>query len=342
MKSTLAVLAALSLPSVAWAPAAQELVFRVAKGTTLTKTFSTALDVEKKSISMSVDGRELPKEIAAKFEMSFALGESFEIQDEYVDVDGARPKELVRTFRKATRTQKSHASAFGSEPKDENSETESPLVDHVVVFTWNAKEKSFEKKLRGEGGDPKWVARLAEDTDLRRILPDGPVDVGEAWKIDPEVFEAISFPDRGMPFQQKKDDQHFDFGKNVTGDIEAKYEGTREVDGQKLGVITVKARVKSHDDASEDEKPSFEVSLDLEGEYLWDIEAKHLFSFELHGPVELSMKMVKEIEAKGQKLELTMNFTLGGEMQSSSISADPGKKLGGRWSVAGEPAPRTT
>ena len=60
-----------------------------------------------------------------------------------------------------------------------------------------------------------------------------------------------------------------------------------------------------------------EITFELEGEVLWDLEHKHLRSYELHGPTELKMTGNQPLEVNGQKLEMKMRFELAGEMKAN-------------------------
>jgi hypothetical protein len=300
-----------------------EIEFGISKGTKLTKEFTMSLELEKKDASFTVGEREMPKELLDKMEMNMTFGESIEIEDEYVEMDGARPKELIRHYRKATNTSSEHTLMPGSEPTDKKKERESPLADHDVAFTWNAKENEYERAFRGEKADSKLLEKLKEDTDLRKLLPEGSVKVGDTWKLDAKVFDDLVTPGGNLHFKddaedKADDDSDFDLEKNATGEIEAKYAEKREVDGAPIAVITLKAHIASHSDkAGKGDAPmKMEITFDVEGEFLWDLEHKHVRSYEMHGPAEVTIRGSTEIEANGKKAELKMRFDLEGEMKA--------------------------
>jgi hypothetical protein len=303
-----------------------EIEFGISKGTKLTKEFTMSLELEKKDASLTIGGHEMPKELLDKMEMNMSFGQSIEFEDEYVDMDGARPKELVRHYRKATNSSAEHTLMPGSDPTDKKKERESPLVDHDVAFTWNAKENEYERAFRGEKADAKLLEKLKEDTDLRKLLPEGSVKVGDTWKLDAKVFDNLVTPGGNLHFKddaegedgKDDDDSNFDLEKNATGEIEAKYEEKREVDGVQLAVITLKAHIASHSDkAAKSKVPmKMEITFDVEGEFLWDLEHKHVRSYEMHGPAQVTIHGSSEIEANGKKAELKMRFDLEGEMKA--------------------------
>ena len=316
MKHALCVVLFFLLPSLA--SSSDELAFGVAKGTKLTKQFTMSMDVEKKNASLTFGGRDLPKEMQDKIEMTMSFGESVELDDEYVDMDGARPKELVRHYSKATRTSTEHFVMPGAEPNDKSEEQASPLVDHDVVFTWNAQQKDYDRAFRGEKADAKLLEKLKEDTDLRKLLPDDAVKVGDTWKLDAKAFDQLVVPGGNLRYKDD-DDSDLDFDKNASGELEAKYEEKREVDGVQVAVVTVKGELKSHSDkVGKDEVPmKMEIAFDLEGEFLWDLQHKHLRSYEMHGPAEITLSGASEIDVKGEKFEMKMRFELAGDMKAA-------------------------
>ena len=109
-----------------------------------------------------------------------------------------------------------------------------------------------------------------------------------------------------------------DLEKNLTGESHAKYGGTREVDGRKLAVIALEGKFSTHVDPKETDelKGSGEIEFSLEGELLWDPEARHFASYELSGPMQFTLKAHQEVEAHGQTLELDLKFALEGEMKA--------------------------
>lgn len=318
MKAILATCAVSILASLTHAPASDEIAFGVSKGTKLAKHFEMSVDFQLKAASLKLGGHDLPKELMDQIEMSFSLGETREIEDEYVEIDGARAKEFARTFQKATQHSSRYMLMMDGNPQDEKEDVDSAIVDHTVVFTWNAKEEKYEPAFRGQKGQAEWLGELKADTDFLRILPEGKVAVGDSWKIEPKDFNQLVMPGGDLPFDKKDKDDDLDLDENLSGEAEATYKGTREVDGVKVGIIALTAKLSTHQVSEEADGPpmKMEISFELEGELLWDLEKKHMHSSDLHGPVELTMTGSQEIEANGQKMEMKMRFELSGEMKA--------------------------
>src|SRR5204862_4778881 len=135
------------------APTGDKLAFGVDKGTKLTKHFETTVEFEKRKASLSVGENELPAELTERIEMKFSFKNELEVEDEYLEIDGARTQKLARTFRTASESSDQHIVMVGAEPKDEHKDLESPLVGHTVAFTWNDKDEKYAKRFQSEKGE---------------------------------------------------------------------------------------------------------------------------------------------------------------------------------------------
>ena len=314
MKLLLAALAASLL-----APRADTLAFSVTKGTKLTKTFEAAFEFVAREISITLDGQEMPPEVAKKFEASMSNRIELVVEDEYGEIEAGRPTELVRSFQTVKSHVKAHSAEPGRKPADRDETLESPLAGRAVLFHWNAKEEEWERSFKGEPGDEKALAPLKPDMDFLALLHPGALEEGATWKIDPKFVGDLTKPGGELAFPQPKgSSMHLEFGKNPSGTIEATYAGTREVDGRKLGRITLEFHVQTVQAADPDQPGSFalEGTLELEGEYLWDLEHGRLASFEVHGPATLVASAEREVESKGRKIPMKLRFDFAGELQA--------------------------
>jgi len=291
------------------------LAWRATKGAKLAKHFESSMNLEQRSVSITVGGRELPDDRLKQFEASLSMGSTLDVEDEYVSVDDARPTELVRRFREATVSKKEHKARPGKEPSDEDEKLESPLVDHAVAFTWDPEGENYARAFREGKGEEEWLAPLEPDMDLRAILPASAVEEGETWKIEPESFRALTMPGGRLSFPITQ--LSFDFDKNVQGTIEARYAGKRELEGLELRVIELSVHVSLTTEKESDAGTPlhYALGMDLAGEYLWDQAQGHLHSFELSGPATMSVTGEREVEVRGQKLPMKEHFELGGEVQ---------------------------
>ncbi|MDP6369582.1 MAG: hypothetical protein QF615_08235, partial [Planctomycetota bacterium] len=107
----------------------------------------------------------------------------------------------------------------------------------------------------------------------------------------------------------------------------ATFEGTREVDGLEVGVITLVVEIDSANDMTDmledmvgsEELPegmemSFdrmdvEIELEAEGTLYWDVSGGHVHSFDLSGELALMIDMAMTMDIPGQG-EMTVENTM--------------------------------
>jgi hypothetical protein len=314
MKLILALLAAASI-----APRADTLVFSVAPGTKIGKQLELSLELATQHVSISIGGQELPEEVLKKFEMSMSNTIELAVEDEYTALEDGRPSALVRRFQSAKSHAKSHDVQPGRKPADKDEELESPLAGHAVEFQWNAKEHSFERAYKGSESDKAALEPLKADMDLLVLLHPGTLAEGASWKIEPKFIGDLVKPGGELSFPRQKDsNMQFEFSRNPSGTIEASYAGTRESGGRKFGIVKVVTHIKSAQAADPEKPTSFalEGTLELEGEYLWDLERGRLASYSIRGPATLSATGEREVETKAGKAPMKLRFEFSGELKS--------------------------
>jgi len=316
MKLVLALTALLAL-----APTpADTIAFGPKKGTKLEKRFEMNMTLEKRSMTMSVGGQDLPAEMLEDATMDLSMSRTVEVEDEYREIDGDRPDLLARTYTKLSDLSEQKVLMIGmEEAQEEKKEKESDLEDQTVLFRWNEKESKFDKEWVGDGADDALLEDLEEDMDLRGIMPEKDVSVGDSWKIDLKEFDEIfgSGGDLGFTDDDDDDDEGTDFEDNLTGDVTCTYKGVQEIDGRKLARITATCKAKTfQDDDAKEKQPAMRMEYDIsmEGEILWDLGGKHLVSYKLDGEVSSDMTLTQELDMNGQKGELLIKIELAGKI----------------------------
>ena len=312
MKLLLAALAFAFVP-----PQADSLTLKFEQGAKLTKTLSMSMDLELDEVGMSIGDRDVPDEVLEKIEMTISVGQELQAEDEYAALEGKRVKELVRRYTKASQTQKLHFEFPGAPTKDQDETVESPLVDKHVAFTWDEKGEKYASAFRAEEGEQAWLERLQEAMDFEQLLPAEEVEEGATWKVDVKDFDAITLPGGSLSFPAKEKIGGNPFEDGSKGEVEARYDGKREVDGRKLSVIHLRAQLKMSKEADASAAMPMDLSftLELEGDYLWDQERGRLQSYELEGPASMELSYSKELDVRGQKLPLVLELTLTGEFK---------------------------
>lgn len=319
------VLALIALFVLAPAPA-DTVAFGPKEGTKVEKSFEVRMKLEKRSMTMSVAGQELPAEMLEAATMDLSSDQKVVVEDEYTKVGDDRPLVLSRHFTKLSDVSEQKVLMIGMEEAQEHKrEKESKLADQTVLFRWNEKESRYDKEWVGKGPDDALLEGLEEDMDMRDLLPSKAVSDGDTWTIDVKEFTEFLGPGGKLAFKSDDpdddDDEDADFEDNLTGEVTCTYKGTKEVDGRKLARIAAVCKAKTFQDSeAKEDQPAMHMDfdLDLEGEFLWDLEGKHLASYAMSGEVASEMKLTQELEMNGEKGELLIKISLAGTMEIES------------------------
>ncbi len=322
---------------------AERVAFGPADGTRLAKTFTLTSDMTLESMDMLMNGS--PNPIDMGMEMSGVNNTVIAVTDEYVSVSGARPAKLQRTFETITVEGEGSTANNMTGEVEMSMEGESELTGANVVFTWDADSEEYEVAFaEDEEGDEELLAELDEDMDLRALLPSGEISVDDEWEIDPDALKALLLPGGNLHLDIEMDGDDAGMGGpgggmdgnygemmgDADGTFTGKLTGTKEVDGRKVAVITLTVEVDSSNDMTEMmreqmaemelppeaasmeiESVDVELSLEGEGQLLWDIEGGHFHSLELNLEVSSTMDNVMAMSMQGTEMamESTMEFT---------------------------------
>lgn len=292
MKLLLAPLALLLLSSTR-----DELALRYApeEGTVLKRTFVAEAEYHLADLSASIDGEPLdrPEELP-DFRMGFE--EHIVVTDTLRSLADGRPAELLRTFDELRQD-----STDSSGDEEVESTMTSSLQGRTVAFRWDDDEEHFTAEAADEEDlDESLAEWLAEDMDLRLVLPDEEVEVGDEWVIDPKLYLAFMWPSGLLDFRAEDAEEPDDEGRamsrqtieNLEGKGSARLEEIREEDGVRVAVIAVELEITTASESvlpalseGEFERPEItievEIERSLEGTILWDLEHGHALSAEL-------------------------------------------------------------
>jgi len=322
------------------APAAR-VAFAVADGKTLTKTFEVKADLSLEDMTLTGAGGMVP-------DMEMTMGVSYKIgvTDEYVKVEGGQPRQLKRTFDSLSSdvTTAMKMEIMGqSRDQDSASSATSELEGKSVKFTWDAEKKEYTRAFDPAGGEEKLLEGLREDMDLRALLPDGEVEEGEEWEIDPkELVDVLApggnlslkpkdAPDGGMSMGASGMENMADmFGDDVEGKCKAQFTGMRDVEGVQLAVVKLTIDMKAKTDMTERVKEQMEeqdlppevegmefksidieYSLEAEGELLWNVAGGHFHSLDLSGTsgFKSDQSMAMKVQGREMNIDQSMEFS---------------------------------
>jgi len=291
------------------------------EGTVLERTFLAEAKYHLADMSASIDGEALdrPDELP-DYRMGFE--EHITVTDTLRSIAAGRPAELVRTFDEL---RQESTDSVGEE------ETESTLSSHLqgrsVTFRWDDDEERFTAEASDDEELDDSVAEwLAEDMDLRLVLPAEEVDVGDEWEIDPKLYLAFMWPSGLLDFraedaQEPSDDERAMSRQTIErmeGSGTARLEEVREEDGVRVAVLHVELEITTGSDSvlpalseGELERPEITIEVEiertLEGTILWDLEHSHALSAEL--------------ECEASRLH-TESWTVSGEREGEEVEAE--------------------
>ncbi len=337
----------LTVPALlAFSSRGQELSYHPAAGSSVTRTFETTQNADLEEMSTIVNGNEMDASMM-EMEMSNETRTRIVVTDEVGAVADGRPTKLSRTFDTLeSNTSSSVSNAMMGEMNNEISGA-SELEGLKVVFTWDADEGEYTLAFGDDSdGDEDLLEGLAEDMDLRGILPNKEVAEGDTWEVDPQVFIHVFAPGgsikiepedlgeaSGMMGGQQNNPSPDKFLGDLDGEVTAEFRGIEDDNGVKVAVIALTVDVSSSKDLSELMKESIEgmdspmgemsmeiesfdmeFTFDGEGELRWNLEAGLLHSLLLSGTHEEIMDTSMSMSGGGQDMAIENSLTMGGEM----------------------------
>ena len=300
------------------------IVYEPEEGTVLTRTFEAVGEMSLTAVEVTVDGEELEREWD-EFDYEYESLERIVVTDELAEVQHGRPTDLVRTFDELLQ----EASFYIADEERETTSL-SELEGRTVRFLWDDEDEVYIAETSDDEDDidEDILEWLAEDMDLRLLLPDGEVEEGDEWEIDAAVYLTLMWPsgllgfvDEGEagkdPVQRELNEEVIE---NLEGEGSATFEEVREEDGVRLALISVEITVETWAD-SETEQEGVEIELEVEisrditGEILWDLDHGHLFAADFEADAEYVRTMTRPVESPHGEVEVTEIRTFSGTIE---------------------------
>ena len=337
-RSTSALLAVTALPALlALTSVADTLAFQPKPGATLSRTVTAKSQMTLDDMSMTMNGNPMPMPMEIEMEMN--MEQTVKVNDQFVEVGTGRPQKLGRTFENLE--QQSSFSVRGIPGGDQETEVKgkSALEGKTVHFVWDEEAGAFKPRFPEDQGDPALLEGLEEDMDVRALLPKGPVSTGDTWTIPASDLKSLLMPGgnlkiepteqpEGMNGMDSMSDVSGMIGDLLEGEAKADFQGTRDLDGVKVGVIHVTLKVSSAKDISEEvadqmsglpegaevEIDHMDVDLRMEGEgnLYWDISTGLPHSYELSGTIKVQMDMAMKMTMSGTAMNMGQVFQMSG------------------------------
>jgi hypothetical protein len=319
----------------------ERVVFQPAAGTSLSKKFEVSQEFTMEDSVIKVNGVEQrqPDDV----EMSMSMRTSVALTDEYLTVEGGQVVKYQRTFDDlaGAGNMTMDMGAMGNDTRDVT--LISDLEGHAVVFEWNAETRAFTPRFAKEGAKKELLATLVEDFDLRGFLPGREVAQGDAWDVDMVALRNVLAPGNGLAMHPEDPrasgatenaPQNLDFGslfrESAARTLRAQFEGLREANGRRLGVIALSGKVRAIHDATEDsrrgvakrgdskdpapdlKKVTVDVEIELRGELLWDLDGGHAHSLRVNGTERLHQQLDLNQDMGGNSMRVEDSSTQSG------------------------------
>lgn len=311
----------LALPALllAAAPLADMPVHRPAEGAKLETSWTIELGAELGEISASVNGETLdPAHMGLPDELSAKGSVEMRWLDHFVSMDGARALELVRTVRALEAKGETSMGQSGSDADSDE------LVDKPIRFRWNAEEEAYEREWVDAEGKENSLEHMAVDADLRGLLPEGAVEVGQTWEArGPGVLRllvplyAIEDIGEGEALDGEEIppellEQLEALGEEVA--VTCTWRGAHEEGGRTLGRIDLALALDHSLDVDpsafdedmegmEVEPMTLSIASQLNGFVDWDLEGNHMAAVELAGSGTLALDFAMSNAEMGFELE---------------------------------------
>lgn len=303
--------------------------FTAEDGTVLKRTFDAHAEYERTDVALSIDGE--PVEGLEAAELSMDFDEHIAVSDDLRSVADGRPTVLVRTFDELSQETK-----FTSGEESQESSSSSDLEGRSVRFQYEDGDYAVETADDGEDLDEHVSHWLAEDMDLRRVLPDQDVSVGDEWELDPRLYLAFMWPGGLLEFRddgEEISDQDRRMNQQtierLQGTGTARLEEVRDEEGVRVAVIHVQLEVTTGCDGTlegtveaeegEEEQPysiaiEVEIERTIEGTILWDLDHGHARSADLQADASRQTTRTRKVDTEKGEVEVEESELLEGKI----------------------------
>ena len=277
-----------------------ELVFRPEAERVLVKTF--ALNVE------GEDAMEFSHTQGEGSQSStLVLTQVLVVTDRILEVEDGQVLKLERTYDTVERESETTMD-IGEMGSHEGSESGASDVEGAtVLFEWDPEGEEW--SASSDDLDDDALLELRYDLDFLDLLPDDEVAEGDEWTIDADTWSDLRNVWEGIPWEstrtidgetqgtvtEEADGEKPD--ETRTGEIVARYAGTRDEDGITVAVIELEGTIEvervaeTNEDSDQINMSSYtEVFLtrSVSGELLWLLDEGRLYSVALETDVESS------------------------------------------------------
>ncbi len=315
------------------APRGTRLSLKRESGLEQRKTFTSAREFEMQDFSMTVlvDDEEQPT-MPSVPEVTVQQSLTVEFIDSFDSVEDGQVTGFTRTFETLSGTYHQEVSAEGVDDEEEDTELSSPFADTAIVFTWDADDESFEAAFSEEStGDDELLAGLAALSDFSVFLPDDEVEPGDTWEVGAAAYEQLFHPVgevrlRREDANEAQDEITAELRENAEGGAKCEFVEVREEDDVQVAVVRVVLEIETQGgaefsdttpwDAEAELSEAVTVSIEMEGELLWNLAAGHLHSCSLDGEAEFAQTLGQSFSTPdGRDIQTSRSSTFAGPIR---------------------------
>jgi hypothetical protein len=277
------------------AGAPQEILFAPADGLALVKTFEVVSEMDAETSSEhggSTSSSNSERKLV--------------VTDRVISAEDGRILRLERTYEEVASEGENYVE-FGDQSHESSQSGSSEIEGATVAFEWDEDEEEYLTESDDVSDDA--LEELLFDLDFTLLLPDGDVEEGDEWSLDPDGYRSVMDVWEGLPWEYENSDGETtsssdeeggdvpepETDESEDGELVVTFTGTRDEDGVTVAVLSLSGEIEADrtmDMTHEFEQGSTEVhsetseSREISGEALWNLESGHLLSLVIE--VELS------------------------------------------------------
>ncbi len=313
------------------------------EGSEIYRSFEVTASFGLEEVSMRMNDQEFPMGMGGvdPTDIEGEFGYALQVRDRFVGVADRRPTKIHRTYETVT---------FSHDAFDDSGEES---VDEIegqdVVFTWNEEEGGYDREWGedSEGDEDEALAVLAEDLDLRALLPGEDVEAGDRWEVPATKLGSFIIP--GLDFTRAAESEIEGFdgipvgfadplrealeeavlectfkGMRADGDVALAFIGlalSTEISMDVADVVAAQIAEQADFEGDVDEF-AIDLFLDFEGELLWDVKRGHFHTFELTGDVALDLYASAEVDFGEAQIPMELEAELTGELSIEGTTVE--------------------
>jgi len=318
-------------------------------GASLNKTFEQSWEMELDDMEVLMNGQD--SGMMPEMEMAMTISQAVNVIDTYRGVDAGRPQQVTREYRSIGHEMDMEMAMdmMGETNEQSNNATgTSELEGTTVIFDWDGDEEEYTKEYHedDEGADEDLLVNLEEDMDLRFLLPEDEVEVGDEWDIDVSQLPDLIAPggDYSMDIEMEgmeggmpggPDPEMMSNMREMMGDM-LEGDATARLQEASDGLATIELEI-SIDTARdmtdmvadmmaemggeagmmpEIDRMDIEFTFDVKGKMLWDLRGNHIQSLDLDGDVSMTMDMEMSMDM-GEAITIEVSMTMSGTFEES-------------------------